>query len=64
MPRDLIVHNNWPNAIEKTIEHFESPKGIPGFGDWSDYLDEFDPFRDGKAAERMGNYFNWLIKWF
>lgn len=27
-----------------------------GIGDWGEMLDEFDPFRDGRAAERMGNY--------
>ena len=24
-------------------------------------LDEIDPFRDGRAAERMGTYLKWLI---
>ena len=23
-------------------------------------IDEFDPFRDGKAVERMGQYLTWL----
>ena len=45
-------------------EHIESPSGIPGFGDWSDYLDEFDPFRDGKAAQRIGTYLQWLMQGF
>jgi hypothetical protein len=27
-------------------------------------LDELDPFRDGRAAERMGTYIQWLIDGF
>ena len=27
-------------------------------------LDELDPFRDGRAAERMGTYIKWLIDGF
>jgi hypothetical protein len=42
----------------------QTPNGIPGFGDWSSIIDELDPFRDGKAAQRMGNYLNWLIQGF
>jgi len=64
LPKDLVVHDHWTGALEKTIEHFETPGGIPGFGDWSDHLDEFDPFQDGKAACRMGTYLHWLIKGF
>ena len=27
-------------------------------------LDELDPFRDGRAAERMGTYLQWLLEGF
>jgi len=64
LPRDIIVFENWPEALDKTIEHFKTSNGIPSFGDWSDHLDEFDPFRDGKAANRMGTYLHWLIQGF
>jgi hypothetical protein len=43
------------------MEHWNKRK-IPGFGDWSPIIDEFDPFRDGKAAHRMGTYLHWLIQ--
>ena len=33
-------------------------------GDWSSMLDQLDPFRDGRAAERMGTYLQWLIEGF
>ena len=44
------------------MKHFSTPKGTPGFGDWSSIIDDLDPFRDGKAAYRMGTYLNWLIQ--
>ena len=59
-----VIFKNWPDAIDAVMDHFQTPGGIPGFGDWSDYLDEFDPFRDGKAAYRMGTYLKWLIQGF
>jgi hypothetical protein len=46
------------------MEHFKTPGGIPGFGNWSKIIHELDPFRDGLAAMRMGNYLRWLIEGF
>jgi hypothetical protein len=59
-----VIFKNWSDTIEALLEHFQSPDGIPGFGDWSSIIDEFDPFRDGKGAYRMGTYLCWLIKGF
>ena len=59
-----VIFKNWPDTIEALLEHFQSPGGIPGFGDWSSIIDEFDPFRDGKGAYRMGTYLYLLIKGF
>jgi hypothetical protein len=33
-------------------------------GDWTPYLDLIDPFRDGRAGERMGIYFKWCLEGF
>jgi len=38
----------------------DSPNSIKGFGDWSSIIDDFDPFRDGKSAYRIGTYLHWL----
>ena len=46
------------------MDHFNSPNGIEGFGDWSSIIDELDPYRDGMAAYRMGNYLKWLVDGF
>lgn len=59
-----VIFKNWSDTIESLLEHFRSPGGIPGFGDWSSIIDEFDPFRDGKGAYRMGTYLYWLIQGF
>jgi len=64
LPEGKVIFKNWPDAIDAVMEHFSSPEGIPEFGDWSSIIDELDPFRDGMAANRMGNYLHWLIEGF
>jgi hypothetical protein len=59
-----VVFKDWDTLWEALVEHWASPGGIPGFGDWSPMLNELDPFRDGRAAERMGTYIQWLIEGF
>ena len=59
-----VVFNDWAELWDACVQHWESPEGFPGLGDWSPFLDEIDPFRDGRAAERMGTYIKWLIEGF
>ena len=59
-----VVFTEWQALWNACLEHWKRPDGIPGFGDWSPMLDEFDPFRDGRAAERMGTYLTWLLEGF
>lgn len=56
-----VVFKDWDGLWEVCQEHWDS-KGVPGFGDWSPMLDQLDPFRDGRAAERMGTYLKWMIE--
>jgi hypothetical protein len=56
-----VVFNDWDSLWEACSTHWSTEGGVPGFGDWSPMLDEIDPFRDGRAAERMGTYLKWLI---
>ena len=56
-----VVFQEWKHLWETLMEHWNIRK-IPGFGDWSSSIKEFDPFRDGKAAHRMGTYLSWLIQ--
>ena len=65
LPRGKVVFKNWSETIDAVMEHFQSEQGIPGFGEWGDdFLHKMDPFRDGKAAYRMGTYLHWLIQGF
>jgi len=59
-----VVFNDWDTVWKACCEHWSSPDGISGFGDWTSVLDSIDPFRDGRAAERMGTYIEWLIEGF
>ena len=59
-----VVFTDWEALWKACLEHWARPGGVPGFGDWSAMLDELDPFRDGRAAERMGTYLQWLLEGF
>src|SRR5262249_11979274 len=52
---------DWPDLWETFVMQTQGRIKVPGFGDWSSMLDRFDPFRDGHAAERMGQYLQWLL---
>jgi hypothetical protein len=59
-----VVFQDWEGLWKACQQHWSTPEGIPGFGDWSSMLEELDPFRDGRAAERMGTYIQWLLQGF
>ena len=59
-----VVFNSWDDLWNACIEQWFKNSDIPGFGDWSYILQDLDPFRDGKAAERMGTYISWLLEGF
>ncbi|MFC1679663.1 hypothetical protein ACFL2T_05585 [Elusimicrobiota bacterium] len=42
----------------------DDPAAWPGLGDWTSHLPSLDPFRDGKAAQRMGTYLRWCLEGF
>jgi hypothetical protein len=50
------VFKDWPSLWPA----FESR--AQGLGDWSAMLPELDPFRDGRAAERMGTFLEWILE--
>lgn len=56
-----VVFTEWQDVWAACQDHWNAPLGMPGFGDWSPMLNELDPFRDGRAAERMGTYLKWLL---
>jgi hypothetical protein len=48
-------------ALRKWLTQEGNPGGL---GDHSPVLDMIDPFRDGRAAHRVGDYMTWLIEGF
>ncbi len=59
-----VVFTDWERLWKTCLDHWNRPGGVPGFGDWSSMLDELDPFRDGRAAKRLGTYLQWLLDGF
>ena len=59
-----VVFKSWSELWEACLQNWSSKTGTPRLGDWSPMLDELDPFRDGRAAERMGTYIHWLLEGF
>jgi len=57
-----VIFKNWDDLWFALMDHWKAPGGVPGFADWSSVIDEVDPFRDGRAAERMGTYLQWLME--
>lgn len=56
-----IIFRSWESLWPILSEYLKRPGSIPGFADWSGLLDTLDPFRDGRAAERIGNYLSWVM---
>ncbi len=59
-----VIFKNWDDLWCTLMDHWKTPEGVPGFADWSSVMEEIDPFRDGRAAERMGTYLQWLMEGF
>ncbi len=56
-----VVFRDWDTLWNACLDHWASPGGIPGFGSWASIINTIDPFRDGRAAERMGTYLKWIL---
>jgi len=55
--------DDW-DALWHVCKYYLRVKKEDDIGDWSSFLSEVDPFRDGKAAMRMGTYLKWLMEGF
>jgi hypothetical protein len=52
-----------PDSLKQAVlEHVNSPESNPDLGDASPILDQIDPFRDGKAGQRIGEYVTWYLE--
>ncbi len=55
-PQNPIVYDEW-DSLRAAVERYRAaPEEFPGFGDWSPWLSELDPFQDGQASLRMGSF--------
>src|SRR6267142_387836 len=57
-----VVFADCRELWEALMKYRAGSASVHGFGDWSPMLPELDPFRDGRAAERVGTYLQWLIE--
>lgn len=57
-----VVFTQWEDLWEAWERHRSARGPVTGLGDWSSMLGQLDPFRDGRAAERMGTYIHWLLE--
>ena len=62
LPKNKITFKNLESAIEAFNNHLFLNKPIEGFGDWSKFIGEFDPFNDNKGAYRIGSYLKDIIE--
>jgi hypothetical protein len=60
---DRLVFNDPEKLWAKLNEFFDDPGSEPGLGVMDDdLLAEIDPFRDGRAGERIGDYIRWYLE--
>jgi len=56
-----IVFDSMDDIFTAISRYRNDPESMPEFGDLSEWAKDKDPFRDGKASLRIGNYINWLF---
>jgi hypothetical protein len=61
---ERILFDDLDRLLAVMKVHKSNPAANPEFGDWTPFLDRLDPFRDGRAGERMGNYLRWCLTGF
>jgi hypothetical protein len=53
------------DAMMAALRRYKAdPASEPDLGDHTPCLDQLDPFRDGRAGERVGSYIRWLLEAF
>lgn len=51
-----VIFDDIGDMVSAMKRYKEDPSAERGLGDWSGHIDSVDPFRDGKAGERIGGY--------
>lgn len=60
--RGKVVFDNIDELFKTIQEYRKSPDSVPGFGDLELWIKKKDPFKDGNASLRIGQYINWLFE--
>tara|TARA_B100000959_G_C14836753_1_gene564241 strand:- start:177 stop:1004 length:828 start_codon:yes stop_codon:yes gene_type:complete len=59
-PRRCVFYEH--ESIRDAItDYYKDPSSNPNLGDATPVLDQFDPFRDGRATQRIGEYVQWYL---
>jgi hypothetical protein len=56
------VFNDFDSMKRAVQEYIANPKSNPDLGDVTPVLNHFDPFRDGKAGDRISEYISWYLE--
>ncbi len=62
--KNEVVFHNWDDLWCAISDFSKNKEGNQRIGNWDALLVQLDPFRDGRAMERIGNFLNWLIDGF
>lgn len=62
--RGKVVFDSLDSLFSAIRRYRENPASVPGFGDLSNWVKDRDPFKDGNASLRIGQYINWLFEKF
>jgi hypothetical protein len=55
-----VIFNELGEMMVHVRSYLENGSEKSELGDWSEHLNELDPFRDGRGPERVGSYIGWL----
>ena len=56
-----IIFNSWEQIWNIVFYHFMK-KEIPELGNWKNFIQDIDPYRDGKAFIRYTDLLNWQLE--
>jgi hypothetical protein len=62
LPQGRVIFDDWTSLRAAVDAHRATPDGTQGLGNWSRVLPLLDPYRDGRAAERLAAFVEWLME--
>ena len=53
---DQVVFDEW-GSLRSAVERYQgTPNSLQDFGDWAQHIPNLDPFQDGQAGLKMGQF--------